>query len=460
MDDEEIAKLREQGLTTRGEKKIRIRDKRCRPPKKYRVCVDRNGDTLPQCLMGSVVDAAHAEDIMMLWAHLTGVVSGHLPRSDFRFLPETYTNDEALIKKLKSVTNAKEDLVSVIRELYPTPYVSIKRTAAEPDADAGESSRKKKKVDSSLDSQERSLWEQYLEATDAPWHHPMWYIHAFERWPKEKPKAVAYRMTPTEWQTYYAGWCAHHNLMQARRHVTGIRALHKAAWDGNSRATRGLVEIVQDVNIVLGETGLTPLHSAVLGGVGSSKHLNVRAVETLLKFGAAVDAQDAHGRTPLHYAMRRKDPAMVKVLLAAGASPNALARDTSTPLHEAAAAGDVGLVSLLLRFGAKEYNGESRCGTALHWAARAGHADVVNFLLVEPRFGTYALDSTNATPLHVAVEAFDKDREDEYVAVIRNLMGHGADVWALDTNRNTPYHRAVARGHRTCARFLLRLGGL
>ena len=69
-DEAELAVLRGQGLTKKGESKVRKGDLRCRPPRVY-------GDTLfdkklPQFRLRTVVETARAEDVVMLWAFVTG----------------------------------------------------------------------------------------------------------------------------------------------------------------------------------------------------------------------------------------------------------------------------------------------------------------------------------------------------------------------------------------------------
>ena len=70
VDESKFAELRIEGLTMRGEKKLSVGDLRCRPPKFYREELFTR--TLPQFRLQTVIDAAHGEDIVMLWAHVTG----------------------------------------------------------------------------------------------------------------------------------------------------------------------------------------------------------------------------------------------------------------------------------------------------------------------------------------------------------------------------------------------------
>ncbi len=62
--------LRSEGLTERGEDKVRKGDLRCRPSKRYREVLLKP-KSLPQFRLSTVVNAAHAEDLVVLWAYLT-----------------------------------------------------------------------------------------------------------------------------------------------------------------------------------------------------------------------------------------------------------------------------------------------------------------------------------------------------------------------------------------------------
>ena len=53
----------------------------------------------------------------------------------------------------------------------------------------------------------------------------------------------------------------------------------------------------------------------------------------LVRLGVGVNDADRYGNTPLHYAARSKNPAVLEVLLDAGAKVDALNNDRLTPLH-------------------------------------------------------------------------------------------------------------------------------
>jgi len=68
-DEAELAALRSQGLTTKGESKVTKGDLRCRPPRAYsETFFDKK---LPQFRLRTVIETARAEDVVMAWAFVT-----------------------------------------------------------------------------------------------------------------------------------------------------------------------------------------------------------------------------------------------------------------------------------------------------------------------------------------------------------------------------------------------------
>lgn len=94
-----------------------------------------------------------------------------------------------------------------------------------------------------------------------------------------------------------------------------------------------------------GTSGYTPLHYAARAG-------QLKAVQLLLRHGAAVDAATRSGRaTALHRAAHTGHAEVVDALLAAGADPLLQDADGETPLHKAAAQGHAAVVTALLAAG-------------------------------------------------------------------------------------------------------------
>jgi ankyrin repeat protein len=74
--------------------------------------------------------------------------------------------------------------------------------------------------------------------------------------------------------------------------------------------------------------------------------------ELLLDYGADVDAEDEHGRTPLSWAAQNDSPKIVRALLENGAKIDSRDSCGRTPLSWAAEAGNPDVVDLLLSEGA------------------------------------------------------------------------------------------------------------
>ena len=81
---------------------------------------------------------------------------------------------------------------------------------------------------------------------------------------------------------------------------------------------------------------------------------DVAQMEALLVQGAAVNARNAHGWTPLHVAAAGGDPAVVALLLRHGADVHAQSHIGTTPLDNAVMRGSrKAVIDLLLAHGAR-----------------------------------------------------------------------------------------------------------
>ena len=143
------------------------------------------------------------------------------------------------------------------------------------------------------------------------------------------------------------------------------------------------------------------------------------AVHAILAGGAAVNAHDESGNTPLMSAALLADTDMVKLLLKAGAEVNAANQAGATPLMRAAT--DDAKVRLLVESGAK-INARSGLGnTTLMMAARPyGSGRTVKFLL-EHGAEVNATNIFGATALMAAVAGEDEE-------TVRLLLDAHADV--------------------------------
>ncbi len=78
---------------------------------------------------------------------------------------------------------------------------------------------------------------------------------------------------------------------------------------------------------------------------------DVYIIGDMILCGAVLDAQDAQGNTPLHYAID-KDLPVVHLLLELGANTNLQNKEGYTPLHKACQKGDERMVEILVHYGA------------------------------------------------------------------------------------------------------------
>lgn len=205
-------------------------------------------------------------------------------------------------------------------------------------------------------------------------------------------------------------------------------------------------------------------------------------LEKALAAGAAVDARDGAGNTPLHFAVAAGQFECVALLRGKGANPDLPNRAGKTPrqlasgladgravirmqsallaipagaqkgpfqkepLQEAARRGDVDFVAMLLKLGS-DPNGKGADGaTALQAAALKGHAEVVVLLLERGAKVDVGL------PLHDAAVGGSQ-------VAVRALVQHGAKVGAVDpATGDTPLHYAATWGKLEAARALIELG--
>ena len=192
--------------------------------------------------------------------------------------------------------------------------------------------------------------------------------------------------------------------------------------------------------------GTTALHEAAHAG-------DLAAVTRQLSDGAAVDAANRHGVTPIALACGAGHATVVDALLAAGADPNQVSRRGETLLMLAARTGVAASVEALIRHGAAA-SVEAREGwrgqTALMWAAAEGHAAVVA-PLVAAGARVDAPSDAGFTPLAFAVRAGHGEAVDA-------LLDAGADVNLALPDGTSPLHLAVVNAHYGLAVRLLERG--
>jgi ankyrin repeat protein len=184
--------------------------------------------------------------------------------------------------------------------------------------------------------------------------------------------------------------------VQQRRAADQFATAFKA--DDGARAAQALSRCRILLAYTSKQDGRTLLHLAAHDG-------KIQAAGALLKAGAAVNARDARGKTPLFLAVSisTTTPAMVQLLLDHGADVNAVAQDGSAPLGNAVLIGTTDIVTLLLEHGADVNYQAQHADNALASAIRLASPTLVR-LMVEHGADVNQKNLYGKTPLKAAAE--------------------------------------------------------
>ena len=184
-------------------------------------------------------------------------------------------------------------------------------------------------------------------------------------------------------------------------------------------------------------------------------------VEFLLAAGMKSSSCTARGETPLHIAVRRQSPRMVRFLLQHGAEPNAIShlckaissseadmtpKDSLSPTNDR----EMGTRSSL---GFRQIYGgivsviDEDAEAPIHLAAREGDKPCLSELL-DNGANVNARTTLGSTALHLALVA-------NRVDIVELLLTRGADVNLSITYERTPLHIAAAAGNSHIVALLL-----
>jgi ankyrin repeat protein len=152
--------------------------------------------------------------------------------------------------------------------------------------------------------------------------------------------------------------------------------IHTEVAKGNIKKLKHLLESGANANAKETMEGQTPLHITLRRPRGSEKDV-ASICNLLIQFGADVNAKDNDGITPLHWAVGRMLPKVVRLIIDAGCSVNITDNNGYTPLHQAA---DVRITN------------EDQLRPVL---------DIINILL-KAGSGVNALSNRGETPLQIA----------------------------------------------------------
>jgi uncharacterized protein len=227
----------------------------------------------------------------------------------------------------------------------------------------------------------------------------------------------------------------------------------------NHQAIRLLLDRHANVNAREAD-GTAPLHWAVRGD-------DLDGVRLLLRAGAEVNVANRYGVTPLMLAATNGNAAMIDVLLRAGADVTAALPEGETVLMTASRTGDPGVVKALIARGANVNAREGWLGeTALMWAAAENHVDAVRVLLehgaspnaqsaptqyARPVGGQTLLPRGGFTALMYAARQ-------NSIEAVRALVDAGADLDKADVDGVTALVIAIINAHYDVAALLIEGG--
>ncbi|XP_054431344.1 ankyrin repeat domain-containing protein 55 [Pteronotus mesoamericanus] len=261
-----------------------------------------------------------------------------------------------------------------------------------------------------------------------------------------------------------------------------LTLVYQAAANGDVGALTAAIREDPSVLECCDGEGCTPLMHAVSGRQADT-------VKLLLKMGASVNTQDAHGRTslclasylgwlegcvsllrngakhsipdrngrlPLHAATADPDARLLAVLLQQSNPGEINHQDNEgmTPLHWAAFHNQPQHTQMLLKRGADPTLADRDFKTALHWAVQSGNRALCSLILSHQRGPSIINcdDGSGKTCVHLAAAAGFSDVLAELARVPE------CNLQALDVDDRTPLHWAAAAGKAECVRSLLDLG--
>ena len=191
------------------------------------------------------------------------------------------------------------------------------------------------------------------------------------------------------------------------------------------------------------------LHAAAASG-------SVVEIDRLVQSGAAINARDGNGRTPMMVAAFRQDHAAVKALIEAGANVNALDNQSYDVVTIAAVLNDLDTLRAALAGG-----GNARAitspysGTALIAAAHLGHAEVCD-VLIKARAPRDHVNNLGWTALIEAIVLGDGGARHQ--ATVEVLIKGGANLNLADGNGKSPLALAREKGYAPIAQVLEQAG--
>jgi ankyrin repeat protein len=219
--------------------------------------------------------------------------------------------------------------------------------------------------------------------------------------------------------------------------------LMTAAWRGDTDKIRELrpkpAELEQKDGV--GQTSLSL----------ACRASQINAAKTLLRLGAKVNTQQENGYSPLMWASKNGDPALVAILIGAGANIGLLSADNLNALALAISGGSLAAVDLLLEAGAAQ---EQLTGTsgqnALMLAAQEAHPKMVARLASQAKWIDQK-DNLGRSAVWLAAKS-------DCGACITELVANKASANMPDKQGIPPLVIAASKGNLDSLQALLNAG--
>src|SRR5579872_4506242 len=167
-----------------------------------------------------------------------------------------------------------------------------------------------------------------------------------------------------------------------------------------------------------------------------NEHTENEIIQNLIQHGADVNAHDAVGSTPLHYAANR-NAGVIRTLLEKGANPLSLDNNGNMPIHVAVSSDNeyaIRVLSLHSQDFLKQYNAAGL--TPLHCAIKYANSSTLKFLIEFGKVDISKPDQRGRIPIAYAIKCKN------YFAVDL-LAQHKANLNIVDQDGNTLLHNAI-----------------
>jgi len=233
--------------------------------------------------------------------------------------------------------------------------------------------------------------------------------------------------------------------------------------NGPKGTAEKIITLVKELNSPDTKTGLYPLHNLVIDG-------DLRSVKYALDAGAKPDVRDLAGKTPLRYAIDRKQTALAKVLVDSNADPFVADASGKTPAEISLGMGAEMIAAIFNTRNITQSGQDGR--TILHMAADNLMVKEVG-MLIDMDASVQTKDKAGRTALDLALL---RPQFKDAAAIAERIIQKGGipsfpefswfatTVRAADyntvrfSNGNTPLHEAISRNQLGFADYLLAKG--